>query len=96
MLQPLELLGLPKFGIGLTDLVKKAFGTVISLADSDYDIGSFAEPMVQFAPKIIAFDGKGPRPGPSSAELGRSLLDSDQWLGGADLRPSVHVRAGIP
>jgi TDG/mug DNA glycosylase family protein len=59
LLQPHEFLELANFGIGLTDLVKKASGIDTSLADSDYDIGSFAERMAQFAPKIIAFNGKG-------------------------------------
>ncbi|QRM36012.1 mismatch-specific DNA-glycosylase (plasmid) [Microvirga sp. VF16] len=57
-LQPHDLLELPKFGIGLTDLANKASETATGLADSDYHIGSFARRMAQCGSKIIAFNGK--------------------------------------
>jgi hypothetical protein len=51
-------LELPKFGIGFTDLAKKASETATGLADSDYHIRSFAGWMAQSGSQIIAFNGK--------------------------------------
>ena len=53
-LQPPDFLELPKFGIGFTDLAKKASETATGLADSDYHIRSFAGRIAQCGSKIIA------------------------------------------
>ena len=47
-----------RYGIGLTDLVKKQSGTDYDLNSGQSDIASFALKIERFAPRVVAFNGK--------------------------------------
>ncbi len=58
-LNPDEFRILPKYGIGLTDLVKSRSGTDAQIESSDFDVDAFRSKVRRFAPKAVAFNGKG-------------------------------------
>jgi TDG/mug DNA glycosylase family protein len=47
-----------KYGIGLTDLVKKKAGTDDKLSSDDFDVKEFKRKIQDFCPKIVCFNGK--------------------------------------
>lgn len=47
-----------EYGIGLTDLNKTESGSDRSLTKSEYDTGSFVQKMLEYAPRLIVFNGK--------------------------------------
>jgi TDG/mug DNA glycosylase family protein len=49
---------LPRFGVGLTDICKYAFGADSDLAREDFDAAGLAEKIKAAAPDILAFNGK--------------------------------------
>ena len=46
------------YGIGLTDVAKKAAGVDAHIQPADYDAAAFAARMEHFKPRIICFNGK--------------------------------------
>jgi TDG/mug DNA glycosylase family protein len=46
------------YGIGLTDVAKKAAGVDAHIQHDDYDAAAFAARMEHFKPRIICFNGK--------------------------------------
>jgi double-stranded uracil-DNA glycosylase len=100
-LAPGEFRDLPRYGIGLTDVAKHAFGSDASLGRSDFDPGAVLAKVRRCAPGVLAFVGKraaqevlGRRVGygPQGIEIGVS----DVWVvpstsgaarGAWDLRP---------
>jgi double-stranded uracil-DNA glycosylase len=58
LLSPHEFRTLPQYGLGLTDLAQRAFGSDASLKKSDYDVPAFKARMLQAAPQAVAFNGK--------------------------------------
>jgi len=57
-LKPDEYSSLPKYGIGLTDLVKTKHGTDRSLGNPDFNCEELSRKIETYAPKILAFNGK--------------------------------------
>ncbi len=57
-LQPEEYHTLPKYRLGLTDLVKRKSGMDADLESNDFDIASFEEKILMFSPQIVCFNGK--------------------------------------
>jgi double-stranded uracil-DNA glycosylase len=57
-LAPHEFLTLTDFGIGLTDLSKTGSGADNGLRRGDFDAVGFRAKIEQFAPKMLAFNGK--------------------------------------
>jgi TDG/mug DNA glycosylase family protein len=57
-LAPTSFSELPKYGIGLTDLVKLRSGSDASLEKADFDVEGFRAKIERYAPKAIAFNGK--------------------------------------
>lgn len=57
-LQPAEFRALPAFGIGLTDIVKTAFGADADLPRAAYDVGAFVARIRACRPRLVAFNGK--------------------------------------
>ena len=57
-LDPHEFRTLPKYGIGLTDLVKIRSGSDKAISSSDFDIPRFCSKIKRFTPKVVAFNGK--------------------------------------
>jgi len=58
LLRTSEYLDLLSYGIGLTDIAKKAAGVDAKFLHKDYDLESFTQKMAHFRPKIICFNGK--------------------------------------
>jgi TDG/mug DNA glycosylase family protein len=58
VLAPNEFQSLPSYLIGLTDLVTGRCGADSSLSKSDFNVSEFRRKMAQFAPRVIAFNGK--------------------------------------
>jgi TDG/mug DNA glycosylase family protein len=48
---------LPRFGLGMTDVVKTAFGADHEIAEAAYDVARFRARMVALRPRAIGFDG---------------------------------------
>jgi double-stranded uracil-DNA glycosylase len=57
-LQPSEFRTLPQYGIGLTDLAKHVFGMDVVLTKTDFDPAGFQTRIEQYAPLVVAFNGK--------------------------------------
>lgn len=57
-LSPTQFLELPKYGIGLTDLVKKNKGNDHVLSKHDFDVREFTNKIFTYQPKIVCFNGK--------------------------------------
>ena len=57
-LDPSEYPALPRYGIGLTDICKHAFGADSDLARSDFDAAGLRDRIASVAPDILAFNGK--------------------------------------
>lgn len=57
-LEPEEFVLLPKFGIGLTDLVKGKAGMDHTLVKDDYDRETFESRILEFQPRVVCFNGK--------------------------------------
>lgn len=49
---------LPRYGIGLTDLVKHAQGNDSDLRDEDYDVERLRQNIATYRPQILAFTSK--------------------------------------
>ena len=58
LLHTSEYLDLPSYGIGLTDIAKKAAGVDAKISQKDYDLDAFTQKMALFRPKTICFNGK--------------------------------------
>jgi len=58
LLSPNDYPILPKYGLGLTDLVKTRHGNDNTLTDGDFDIDGFNKRIFVHKPKAIAFNGK--------------------------------------
>ena len=56
--QPERFLELPKYGIGLTDLVKVRSANDQKLKTADFDVTGFQAKIQKFAPEVLAFNGK--------------------------------------
>ena len=48
---------LPRFGLGMTDVVKTAFGADHEISESAYDVARFRRQMRSLRPRAIGFDG---------------------------------------
>ena len=57
-LEPKEYPALLTYGIGLTDLVKTAFGMDSDLEDEDYDTAAFKKKILKYQPRFVCFNGK--------------------------------------
>ena len=57
-LDPLEFQSLLNFGIGLTDLAKRKFGTDKDIYSSEFDVNGFISKITKYSPKALAFNGK--------------------------------------
>jgi TDG/mug DNA glycosylase family protein len=55
---PAEFRDLPAFGLGLTDIAKKTFGTDSTLLPGAFDVPAFVESVRHCRPRIAAFNGK--------------------------------------
>ena len=69
ILAPAEFRGVLAYGIGLTDIVKTAFGPDSSLRPTDFDRGGLKRRIETYQPKILAFNGKRS----AAAFFGRSV-----------------------
>ena len=58
LLHTSEYFDLLSYGIGLTDIAKKAAGVDAKISQKDYDLEAFTQKMALFRPKIICFNGK--------------------------------------
>jgi TDG/mug DNA glycosylase family protein len=58
VLAPAEFHGVPAYGIGLTDIVKTAFGPDSGLKPGDFDRDGLRRKIEAFQPAILAFNGK--------------------------------------
>ena len=59
-LRPDEYPRLPEFRIGLTDLAKHEFGNDDELSPAAYDVEGLAAKIRDYAPRLLAFNGKRP------------------------------------
>ncbi|MEN9446072.1 MAG: hypothetical protein RL728_584 [Bacteroidota bacterium] len=57
-LNPSEFKQLPKYDLGLTDLVKKTFGNDNVLKKEDFDVNEFKLKIEKYKPQIVCFNGK--------------------------------------
>lgn len=57
-LSPREYAELPRYGVGLTDICKHAFGADSDLARRDFDPVGLADRIAAAAPGVLAFNGK--------------------------------------
>ena len=57
-IRPADFRQIIRYGVGLTDLAKKAFGSDASLSKSDYDSLSLRMKITASAPRLLAFNGK--------------------------------------
>lgn len=57
-LAPHEYPALPRYGVGLTDICKHAFGADSDLARDDFDAEGLARRIGAVSPAILAFNGK--------------------------------------
>jgi TDG/mug DNA glycosylase family protein len=80
-LRPEEFWKIPYFGLGLTDLAKKASGLDASLRSHDFDVDGFRDRLTTAAPLFVAFNGK------KAAQL--ALKQRDLPYG------PVHIRIGV-
>lgn len=69
-LAPEEFREVTHFGIGLTDVVKRASGTDAQLPAEAYDVHGFRNKILRFAPRVVAFNGKNA----AKAGLGRTRV----------------------
>ena len=58
LLMPAEFPTLPQYGLGLTDLAKRTFGSDTSLQTSDFDVADFRKRILGASPRVVAFNGK--------------------------------------
>ena len=58
VLAPAEFRGVLAYGIGLTDIVKTAFGPDSGLKPADFDREALRRRIETFQPKVLAFNGK--------------------------------------
>lgn len=58
LLHTSEYLDLLSYGIGLTDIAKKAAGVDAKIAQKEYDLEAFVQKMALFRPQVICFNGK--------------------------------------
>jgi len=70
-LAPLEFRALPRYGIGLTDVVKYASGSDASLRRTDFEPDAVVAKVERFAPRILACVGKRA----AQEVLGRRAVD---------------------
>jgi TDG/mug DNA glycosylase family protein len=68
-LRPEEFRELPRYGLGLTDICKKASGADADLPAHDDDAEALSAKIRRFRPRILAFVGKRP----AAAYLGRRV-----------------------
>jgi TDG/mug DNA glycosylase family protein len=57
-LSPANYQELPDFGLGLTDIAKRASGRDSDLSRHDFDVDKLKEKLASFTPNILAFNGK--------------------------------------
>lgn len=58
LLSPEEFSALPRFGLGLTDLVKRRSGLDGDLERGDFDVPGFTEKIILNTPQVVCFNGK--------------------------------------
>lgn len=56
--KPQDFRTLPRYGLGLTDLVKSQVGNDVALRYRGFDVTTLRSKIVTFSPKILAFNGK--------------------------------------
>ena len=71
LLSPAEFRTVTAYGIGLTDIVKTAFGADRDLAPADFDGAGLRARIEAFQPWVLAFNGKRA----ASAFLGRGAVE---------------------
>ena len=57
-LDPDQFETLPQYGIGLTDLAKKASGSDAEIMHSVVDVDALREKIERYSPRVLAFNGK--------------------------------------
>ncbi len=58
LLLPSDYTKLVNFGLGLTDIAKRASGADSVLSSGDFDIARFRDKLTKFSPRVLAFNGK--------------------------------------
>lgn len=58
LLTPPEFREAPAYGVGFTDVAKHTSGQDSGLKAEDFDAGAFRAKVVEFAPRVVAFNGK--------------------------------------
>ncbi len=58
LMTPHEYTDLPRYGIGVTDLCKTAYGNDDELSATDFDVTATREKILASAPRILAFTSK--------------------------------------
>jgi TDG/mug DNA glycosylase family protein len=74
LLKPQEFTEVMRFGIGLTDLGKHAFGADHELPPGAYDVARLRRTVLYFRPRLLAFAAKAP----ARAFLGRAVATGPQ------------------
>jgi TDG/mug DNA glycosylase family protein len=57
-LPPSDFRKLLDFGLGLTDIAKRAHGADSALSNGDFDVPKLRDKLTKFSPRILAFNGK--------------------------------------
>jgi TDG/mug DNA glycosylase family protein len=57
-LPPSDYRKLPDFGLGLTDIAKRASGADSVLSNGDFDVPALRNKLTEFSPRVLAFNGK--------------------------------------
>jgi TDG/mug DNA glycosylase family protein len=57
-LPPSDYRTLLDFGLGLTDIAKRAYGADSALSSGDFDVRTLRNKLTEFSPRILAFNGK--------------------------------------
>ncbi len=57
-LQPADFQALPRYGIGLTDLVKVESGVDATLSPAAFDVPGFRAKIIHYRPAVVAFTSK--------------------------------------
>jgi TDG/mug DNA glycosylase family protein len=57
-LSPSDYRKLLDFGLGLTDIAKRASGADSVLSSDDFDVPTFRDKLAKFSPRVLAFNGK--------------------------------------
>jgi TDG/mug DNA glycosylase family protein len=58
LLVPSDHRKLANFGLGLTDVAKRASGADSLLSSGDFDVPRLRDKLIEFSPRVLAFNGK--------------------------------------